>query len=68
MMKASVVVLSLLFFGANDCAIGAGKHDVVIDQRIVTTMFLPSSAMVAQEMVNTQADRKSTSRKAATWC
>ncbi|HEX9852929.1 MAG TPA: type 1 glutamine amidotransferase domain-containing protein [Woeseiaceae bacterium] len=30
----------------------ADKHDAVIDQRIVTTMFLPSSAIVAQEMVN----------------
>jgi putative intracellular protease/amidase len=30
----------------------ADKHDVVIDQRVVTTMFLPSSALVAQEMVN----------------
>jgi len=30
----------------------ADKHDVVIDQRIVTTMFLPSSTIVAQEMVN----------------
>lgn len=30
----------------------ADKHDVVIDQRIVTTMFLPSSAIVAQEMIN----------------
>lgn len=28
------------------------KHDVVIDQRLVTTMFLPSSAIVAREMVN----------------
>jgi len=28
------------------------KHDAVIDQRIVTTMFLPSSAIVAQEMVH----------------
>jgi putative intracellular protease/amidase len=28
------------------------KHDVVIDQRLVTAMFLPSSAIVAQEMVN----------------
>ncbi len=27
------------------------KHDVVIDQRIVTTMFLPSSAIVAKEMI-----------------
>jgi putative intracellular protease/amidase len=30
----------------------ADKHDIVIDQRIVTTMFLPSSAILAQEMVN----------------
>ena len=30
----------------------ADKHDVVIDQGMVTTMFLPSSAIVAQEMVN----------------
>jgi hypothetical protein len=30
----------------------ADKHDVVIDSRIVTAMFLPSSAAVAQEMVN----------------
>lgn len=28
------------------------KHDVVIDQRLVTTMFLPSSALVAKEMVD----------------
>ena len=28
------------------------KHDVVVDQRIVTTMFLPSSAIVAKEMIN----------------
>lgn len=28
------------------------KHDVVVDSRIVTAMFLPSSAAVAQEMVN----------------
>lgn len=27
------------------------KHDVVIDNRIVSTMFLPSSALVAKEMV-----------------
>lgn len=27
------------------------KHDVLIDQRIVTTMFLPSSAIVAKEMI-----------------
>jgi putative intracellular protease/amidase len=30
----------------------ADKHEPVIDQRMVTTMFLPSSAIVAQEMVN----------------
>ncbi len=30
----------------------ADKHDVVVDSRIVTAMFLPSSAAVAQEMVN----------------
>lgn len=28
------------------------KHDIVIDQRVATTMFLPSSAILAQEMVN----------------
>lgn len=28
------------------------KHDVVIDSRIVSTMFLPSSAIVAKEMIN----------------
>lgn len=28
------------------------KHEPVIDQRMVTTMFLPSSAIVAQEMIN----------------
>ena len=28
------------------------KHDVVIDNRIVSTMFLPSSAIVAKEMIN----------------
>jgi hypothetical protein len=27
-------------------------HDVVIDKRIVTTMFLPSSAIVAKEMIH----------------
>jgi len=27
------------------------KHDVVIDERIVSTMFLPSSAIVAKEMI-----------------
>ncbi|WP_445384602.1 type 1 glutamine amidotransferase domain-containing protein [Robiginitalea sp. IMCC44478] len=30
----------------------ADKHDVVIDKRIVTTMFLPSSAIVAKEMIH----------------
>lgn len=28
----------------------ANKHDVVIDKRIVSTMFLPSAALVAKEM------------------
>lgn len=28
------------------------KHDVVIDSRVVSTMFLPSSAIVAKEMIN----------------
>ncbi len=27
------------------------KHEVVIDQRIVSTMFLPSAALVAKEMI-----------------
>lgn len=27
------------------------KHDVIIDQRIVSTMFLPSAALVAKEML-----------------
>ena len=27
------------------------KHEVVVDQRIVSTMFLPSSALVAKEMI-----------------
>lgn len=27
------------------------KHDIVIDKRIVSTMFLPSSAIVAKEMI-----------------
>lgn len=30
----------------------ADKHDVVIDRRVVTTMFLPSSAILAQEMID----------------
>lgn len=29
----------------------ADKHTVVVDQRIVSTMFLPSAALVAEEMV-----------------
>ncbi len=33
------------------------KHDAVIDSRIVTAMFLPSSAVVAQEMVNLMKPR-----------
>jgi len=28
------------------------KHDVIVDQRIVSTMFLPSSAIAAKEMIN----------------
>lgn len=35
----------------------ADKHEPVIDQRLVTTMFLPSSAVVAQEMVNVLEQR-----------
>ncbi|QPB83753.1 type 1 glutamine amidotransferase domain-containing protein [Pseudoalteromonas rubra] len=31
------------------------KHDVVIDQRVVTTMFLPSAALVAKEMIITNS-------------
>lgn len=27
------------------------KHDVVVDERIVSTMFLPSAALVAKEML-----------------
>lgn len=27
------------------------KHDVVVDQRVVSTMFLPSAALVAKEMI-----------------
>ncbi len=27
------------------------KHDIVIDQRIISTMFLPSAAIVAKEMI-----------------
>jgi putative intracellular protease/amidase len=30
----------------------ADKHEVVIDQGIVSTMFLPSAALVAKEMIN----------------
>ena len=29
----------------------ADKHTVVVDQRIVSSMFLPSAALVAEEMV-----------------
>ncbi|MCG8435480.1 MAG: type 1 glutamine amidotransferase domain-containing protein [Gammaproteobacteria bacterium] len=28
------------------------KHDVIVDQRIVSTMFLPSAALVAKEMID----------------
>jgi putative intracellular protease/amidase len=34
------------------------KHQVVIDQRLVTTMFLPSAALVAKEMVDLNAKNK----------
>ncbi|MFT5133487.1 MAG: hypothetical protein ACI9SC_001959, partial [Gammaproteobacteria bacterium] len=27
------------------------KHDVIVDQGIVSTMFLPSAALVAKEMI-----------------
>lgn len=37
-----------IFQGKNDLA---DKHDVVTDQRIVSTMFLPSAAIVAKEMI-----------------
>ena len=30
----------------------ADKHEVIVDQRVVSTMFLPSAALVAQEMLN----------------
>lgn len=36
------------FQGKDDLA---DKHDVVTDQRIVSTMFLPSAAIVAKEMI-----------------
>jgi len=34
------------------------KHEVVIDQRLVTTMFLPSAALVAKEMIDLYAKNK----------
>ncbi|MFT5757678.1 MAG: putative intracellular protease/amidase [Alteromonadaceae bacterium] len=34
------------------------KHEVVIDQRIVTTMFLPSAALVAKEMIDLYSKNK----------
>ena len=34
------------------------KHAVVIDQRLVTTMFLPSAALVAKEMIDLHATNK----------
>ena len=33
------------------------KNDVITDHRIVTSMFLPSAALVAKEMVNIMTDR-----------
>lgn len=38
------------------------KHDVVVDSRIVSTMFLPSSAIVAKEMIN-ELERTNTDNK-----
>jgi len=35
------------------------KHEVVIDQRIVSTMFLPSAALVAKEMITTYTKQTS---------
>lgn len=43
-----------VFLGKNDVP---DKHDPVIDGRIVTAMFLPSSAVVAQEMVDLMRPR-----------
>ncbi|MCL1126264.1 type 1 glutamine amidotransferase domain-containing protein [Shewanella surugensis] len=34
------------------------KHDVVIDERIVSTMFLPSAALVAKEMILLNDNKK----------
>jgi putative intracellular protease/amidase len=34
------------------------KHDVIIDQRVVSTMFLPSAALVAKEMIILLRDDK----------
>jgi putative intracellular protease/amidase len=45
-----------LYLGKDDLQ---DKHDVVIDQRLVTTMFLPSSAIVAEEMVRLLGASKS---------
>lgn len=36
----------------------ADKHEVVIDHRIVSTMFLPSAALVAKEMILLQQQSK----------
>lgn len=42
----------------------ADKNDVVVDERIVSTMFLPSAALVAKEMVMLlQSGRASTSTR-----
>ena len=38
------------------------KHEPVVDQRLVTTMFLPASAIVAQEMVNLLQQRPAAGR------
>jgi putative intracellular protease/amidase len=39
----------------------ADKHDVIIDDRIISTMFLPSAALVAKEML-ILLDKSGTSR------
>ena len=39
------------------------KYDVVIDERIVTTMFLPSSAILAKEMINEIEEKQAQFRK-----
>jgi hypothetical protein len=41
----------------------ADKHEVIVDQRIVSTMFLPSAALVAKEIIILlERDENSTDR------